>query len=143
MKRFMYRNIIISLLNFIILTIIVINLIMFMLGNLIDKRININNLIVISVSILAYITIYVIVAILDNLSKKRIIFKKNQIIINDKSYYVNECKMRYFTFKISLLEPSFEFPKLVINTYDGQVIVYITKFDYLKLKKIYVINLVR
>lgn len=143
MKRFMYRNIIISLLNFIILTIIIINLIMFMLGNLIDKRINTSNLIVISVSILAYFTIYVIVTILDNLSKKRIIFKNNQVIINDKSYYVDECKMRYFTFKISLLEPSFEFPKLVITTYDGQVIVYITKFDYLKLKKIYVINLVR
>ena len=136
MSRHLYSNVFRKIADFLLGSIAVVSLFFFVCSWKIDNTISVSSLIVFSSCLAIWVVSFAFLALLDQKSRKIVVFEKNRIKCQGKTRYKHDLHMKYFSFHISLIDPSLVFPKLHISSNDFSVTCYLSKRDVKKLEKL-------
>ena len=135
MCRYIYSNLLKIIFGSLLIITFISSVIYFVCSYLIDKSINIVSLILSVSCLLLWISLNLIIFILNKKANNSIIFEEGKVIYKKKTIYSNNLSMKYFKFHISVTEPSLVIPKIHISGNNLSVTCYLSKNDIKKLKK--------
>jgi len=135
MCRYIYSNLLKIIFGSLLIITFISSVIYFVCSLLIDKSINIVSLILSVSCLLLWISLNLIIFILNKKANNSIIFEEGKVIYKKKTIYSNNLSMKYFKFHISVTEPSLVIPKIHISGNNLSVTCYLSKKDIKKLKK--------
>ena len=135
MRRYLYSNLLKIIFGSLLIITFIPSAIYFVCSLLLDKSINIASLILSVSCLLLWISLNLIIFILNKKANNSIIFEEGKVIYKKKTIYSNNLSMKYFKFHISVTEPSLVIPKIHMSGNNLSVTCYLSKKDIKKLKK--------
>ena len=97
--------------------------------------IHLPSLLIVFLCVMFYACFEMLIHLLNKKSVKGILFESNRIQYQGKTIYLDHVRMRYFTFALSITDPSLVIPKLSINADEFYITCYLSKRDVKRLKR--------